>query len=479
MQKGRETNDYRASFALLTILFFMWGFITVTNDVLISTFRSIFSLSVFQSSLVQSAFFGAFFVISLGYYLISMIKGDPINKIGYKAGMVIGLLGCSLGCALFYPAAVFESYGYFLAALFVLASGVTILQIAANPYAAIMGTPETSSGRLNFAQGFNSLGTTLGPLVGALLIFVVFAQDSGGPMPVASTYLVYAGLFLACALLVMLSKMPAFKNEDKAASGLGALKFPQMQWGILAIFLYVGGEVAVGSFLLDFFKEDDIMALPKEEGTKFLSYYWGGLMIGRLLGALSLNNKLGQMQKAGLMAAVSLLCFFFIYFVTSIKTAGGNYHFEFIPLSELGIYMGLLAVNFLGLLWGSNAAAKSLMIFGLINVVLLVVASQTAGYLAAWMAIGVGLFCSIMWSNIFTLSIRGLGEYTSQGSSLLIMAVVGGAIIPPLQGNLADSLQSFQASYLVPAACFLYIAFFGWKMQALFSEKNSTRGEHG
>ncbi|HEX2901535.1 MAG TPA: MFS transporter, partial [Bacteroidia bacterium] len=317
---GRETppRDYKGAFALLTLLFFMWGFITVTNDLLVATFRSIFDLSALESSLVQFFFFGAYFVISILYYIVSLTIGDPINRIGYKAGMVIGLLGAGLGCALFYPAAEMASYSFFLLALFVLASGVTILQIAANPYAAIMGRPESASGRLNLAQGFNSLGTTLGPLVGAILIFKVFSTGAQSPTAVASAYLVYAGLFVLCAIMVALSSMPPFKNEDKTEKGLGALRYPHLVLGVVAIFLYVGAEVSAGTYLLDFLKEPDILGMPKELGTRLLSFYWGGLMIGRLLGAISLSNALSDGKKSVYMALVSVACFFFIYLITGV-----------------------------------------------------------------------------------------------------------------------------------------------------------------
>lgn len=474
MENNSQTKEYKGAFALLTVLFFMWGFITVTNDLLINTFRSIFELNAVESSLVQFAFFGAFFVISLIYYIISLTLGDPINKIGYKAGMIIGLVGCSLGCALFYPAAENESYGFFLFALFVLASGVTVLQIAANPYAAIMGRPESAPGRLNFAQGFNSLGTTLGPLVGALLIFKIFSDGSQNPTAVASTYLVYAALFLLCALLVTVSKMPPFRNTEQVEKGLGALKFPQMRWGIIAIFVYVGGEVAAGSFLIDFLKEESVLSLSKEVATGLLSYYWGGLMIGRLLGAISLSTKLAQKQKALIMAAVAIGCFLFIYAVTGVGIDKGKFSFAPVPFKELGIYILMIGLNYAGLLWGRNAPAKALIIFGGMNVALLLTASLSSGHIAAWAAISVGLFCSIMWSNIFTLSIDGLGKYTSQGSSLLIMAIVGGALIPPIQAKFADLTDSFQLSYIVPAICFIYIAFFGWKMQKISALKQDS-----
>ena len=468
MDNVAPSKDYRGAFALLTLLFFMWGFITVTNDLLVKTFREIFELTALESSLVQFAFFGAYFVISLIYYLYSLAYGDPINRIGYKTGMVIGLTGAGIGCALFYPAAQLASYPFFLLALFVLASGVTLLQIAANPYAAIMGRPESASGRLNLAQGFNSLGTTLGPLVGAILIFKVFSDGQVNPKAVAAAYLVYAFLFFLCAGLVAFSAMPPFKNDERVAKGLGALRYPHLVMGVVAIFLYVGAEVSVGTFLLDFLKEENVLKLPKESATRLLSFYWGGLMIGRLLGAISLSKALDNRKKAIYMALVSMACFFFIYFITGVDTTAGAFAYKTLPLEELSVFMILVVVNYAGLLIGRDRAGLSVMIFSLVIIALLMSGGFGSGHLAAWCVIGAGLFNSIMWSNIFSMSIKGLGPHTSQGSSLLIMAVVGGALIPPLQAWVADLLKvagivhAFQFSYLVPAVCYLYLAFFGW-----------------
>ncbi len=469
MPVQKTTQEYKGAFALLTLLFFMWGFITVTNDLLVTTFKSIFALTALESSLVQFAFFGAYFVISLIYYLVSLVFGDPINRIGYKSGMVIGLTVASIGCALFYPAAQLASYPFFLLALFVLASGVTILQIAANPYATIMGRPESASGRLNLAQGFNSLGTTLGPLVGAILIFKVFSSGQQSTTAVASAYLVYALLFFLCAALVAFSAMPPFKNEEKVEKGLGALRYPHLVLGVIAIFVYVGAEVSVGTFLLDFLKDENVLNIPKESGPRLLSFYWGGLMIGRLLGAISLSTTLDKQTKSIYMALVSVGCFFFIYFITGVGTAEGAFTYKTFPLHELAIYMGLLVVQYLGLLIGRDKPGMSVAIFSVVIIGLLLIGAFGSGSIAAWAVIGAGLFNSIMWSNIFSLSIKGLGPYTSQGSSLLIMAVVGGALIPPMQAALADGLKSaaiahsFQLSYLVPALCYLYLAFFGWQ----------------
>lgn len=460
-------KNYAGSFVLLTLLFFMWGFITVMNDVLIGAFRGIFELNTFQSSLVQTAFFGAFFVLSLLYSIVSARWGDPINRVGYKNGMIVGLLICGLGCGLFYPAARLESYGFFLFALFVLAAGVTVLQIAANPYAAILGSADSAPSRLNLSQGFNSLGTTVGPLVGAVLIYKVFLADGAGtdsptPASVGSTYIIYGAVFVFCAVLVALSKMPAFKNEETLSSGLGALNFRQLRFGIVAIFMYVGAEVACGSFLVQFLGESNVAGMSQAEANSYLAYFWGGLMIGRLMGSVSMGNIKSATIRALIMAGISIGAFLFIYLVTSLNTSRGSFSWSFLPFREVALYLALLLLNYLAFFIGKGNAARSVTVFSLVVIGLLLVGVFGNGKWAFWAVIGTGLFNSIMWSNIFTLSIRGLGKYTSQGSSLLIMAIVGGAIIPPLQGYVADITESFQMSYLIPVVCYIYIAFYGW-----------------
>ncbi len=459
-------KNYRLSFSLLTTLFFMWGFITVMNDVLINTFRDVFELTNFQSGLVQFSFFGAFFVVSLIYFLISSSSGDPINKIGYKNGMVLGLVVTGLGCALFYPAGQVQSYGFFLGALFVLATGVTLLQIAANPYAAIMGNPNSAASRLNLAQGLNSLGTTIGPIIGAILIYSLFSDGERSPESVGKTYLAYGMVFFALAALTKFSTMPGFKNEDEVEKGLAVFRFKNLRYGILAIFFYVGAEVAIGSWLVLYFADEHVLGLDELTGNKYLAYYWGGLMIGRLMGALSLSEGKSDLFKKVVMPIISLVLFGFIYLATSLKETNAVFHFEFLPFEEVALFLVFLLLNYVGFIYGKNNSAKTLVVFALAIVALLITSLLTTGYIAFWTIIATGLFNSIMWSNIFTLSIKGLGKYTSQGSSLLVMAIVGGAIIPPLQGLAADT-WGIRISYLVPLLPYLYLAWFGW-----WSKKN-------
>ena len=441
----------------------MWGFITVMNDVLINTFRDVFELTNFQSGLVQFSFFGAFFVVSLVYFFVSSSSGDPINKIGYKNGMVLGLVVTGVGCALFYPAGQAQSYGYFLGALFVLATGVTLLQIAANPYAAIMGEAKSAASRLNLAQGFNSLGTTLGPIIGAILIYSLFSDGERSPESVGETYLAYGFVFFALATITKFSKMPSFKNEEEVEKGFAVLKYKNLRFGILAIFFYVGAEVAIGSWLVLYFTDANVLHLDELTGNKYLAYYWGGLMIGRLIGALSLSKAKSEGVKKALMPVIGLAAFAFIYFATSLKETNGQFHFEFLPFKEVALFLVFLALNYFGFIYGKNSSARTLMVFAGSVIVLILISVLSTGQLAFWAMLATGLFNSIMWSNIFTLSIKGLGKYTSQGSSLLVMAIVGGAIIPPLQGWFADQPSiGIRWSYLLPILPYAYLMWFGW-----------------
>ncbi len=457
-----EKKNYPFAFALLTALFFLWGFITVMNDVLISTFRELFNLSNFESGLVQFSFFGAFFVVSILYFIISRSSGDPINRLGYKNGMATGLAVCGIGCILFYPAAESASYMLFLGALFVLASGVTVLQIAANPYAAILGTNETASSRLNLAQGFNSLGTTVGPIVGALLIFMVFSTGVVSPEAVGKTYLLYGCIFLGMAIIVKLLRLPSFKNDEKVERSWGALKFRHLKLGMLAIFCYVGAEVSTGSWLVGFSMEADVLGLERAQANKYLSWYWGGLMIGRLLGAISLSSVKSQSKKALYMGAVSLGTFGLIYLATSVEESNGNFTLVFQSAETVLYFLLLMMVNFIAFFIGKSASGRTLTVFAIINFALIAYAVIFGGSAAFWALIGTGLFNSIMWSNIFTLAIANMGKYTSQGSSLLIMSVVGGAIIPPFQGLMADYI-GLQYSFVISLLPYAYLAWYGWR----------------
>lgn len=456
-----QSKEYRKPFITITFLFFMWGFITVMNDVLIPHLKASFDLTYFQASLVQSAFFGAFFFVSLIYFLISVSKGDPISRIGYKKALMIGLVTCGLGCFLFYPAAEFQVYGFFLSALFVLATGVTILQIAANPYAARLGDPSTESSRLNLAQGFNSLGTTIAPVVGALLIYKVFSSGTITVDSLKIPYLIFGIIFLLLGLMVKRAHLPRISGEESLESGAQALKFRHLVLGMGAIFCYVGGEVAIGSFLINFFKLESIMGFEEAEGSKFLAFYWGGAMIGRFLGAVSMGSMSGSVRKYLIMAGLSVISFLFIYLITGIENNEGVFYLELLPFGQVSFFIIFLLLNYLAFFVGNGKPARTLAVFASAVIILLLLMIFTSGASAFWCSIAIGAFNSILWSNIFTLAIRDLGKYTSQGSSLLVMMIVGGAIVPSLQGWFADVTGDIQLSFLVPMICYVYVWSYG------------------
>ncbi len=441
-------SSYRMPLLTLTSLFFMWGFLTCMNDILIPYLKGVFDLKYWQAMLVQFAFFGAYFIGSLIYFLFSIRIGDPINRIGYKNGIIIGLCISALGCVLFYPAAQFVSYGFFLSALFILGLGFTMLQIAANPYVSILGDESSASSRLNLAQAFNSLGTTIAPVLGGYLVFEFFFDDTSGADAVKIPYLIFAMMFIVVAFLILKVKLPSFTNEDTIEKNAGALKYPNLYLGILAIFMYVGGEVAIGSFLINFLGLEEIAGLEEGIAKNYLAYYWGGAMIGRFSGAISLSN-LVPTKKYLLMILLSLGSYGLIFAISGLS------------FSTTLPYLALMVLNFFAFLLGKAFAGRTLGIFSLICIMLLIGTIFSTGYTAMWLVISIGLFNSIMWPNIFTLAIAGLGKYTSQGSSLLVMAILGGALIPVLQGFVADAF-GIQISFIVPMVCYIYILYYGF-----------------
>jgi FHS family L-fucose permease-like MFS transporter len=441
------TNQtYRGPFAVMTILFFMWGFMTVWNDVLIPRFKEAFTLNYFQAMLVQFAFFGAYGIGSLIYFIISIFSGDPINRIGYKNGVIIGLLIAAFGSALFFPAAVMTSYPFFLLALFIVGLGFAMLQIAANPYVTILGSEQTASSRLNLSQAFNSFGTTIGPIIGGWLIFTFFtSKDSHGAASVKIPYLCFAGVFVLLAVFFKFMHLPNFKNTEGVVQGMGALKHPHTVLGMIAIFMYVGGEVTVGSAIINYLGQPKLGGLTHEAASQFLAFYWGGLMIGRFMGAFALSG-LKKSLKNIFVALVPLGAFVVIWLLSGRDNA---------------LHYGAALVILLAAFYiGEASAQRMLALFSAVIIGLLLTSMSTTGETAKWSILAVGLFCSVMWSNIFSLAIEGLGALKSQASSLLVMAILGGALLPPLQGAIADHYD-IQLSFIVPMIAFAYIAFYG------------------
>lgn len=398
---GELDNNKDYSFALvsLTSLFFMWGFITCLNDILIPHLKNVFSLSYSQAMLIQFCFFGA-------YFLVSLPAGALIKKVGYQKGIVTGLVIASIGCTLFYPAASLQSYPVFLGALFVLASGITLLQVSANPYVSILGDEKTASSRLTLTQAFNSLGTTIAPFLGGLLILGAAADSmtaAQGAQAVQAPYLMLASALLILAAIFAYIKLPqlgqvTIKETPTELTG-SAWSHRHLVLGAIGIFVYVGAEVGIGSFLINFMGLESIAHLEESEAAHYLTYFWGGAMVGRFIGAAVMQ-----------------------------KVSGG----------------------------------KVLFICATAASVLLIVTMLTSGAIAMWSILLIGLFNSIMFPTIFSLAVTGLKEHTSQGSGILCLAIVGGAIIPLLQGFLADSV-GVQLSFILPLACFIFIAYYGIK----------------
>jgi FHS family L-fucose permease-like MFS transporter len=464
---SEKTNGqtYRGPFAIMTTLFFMWGFMTVFNDILIPRFKEAFTLNYFEAMLVQFAFFGAYFVGSLLYFLISAISGDPIAKLGYKNGVVIGLLLAATGSALFYPAAINISYPLFLIALFVVGLGFAMLQIAANPYVTILGPERTASSRLNLAQAFNSLGTTTGPLIGGYLIFQYFAKTGAhGADSVKIPYAAFCVIFLILAAIFFVIHLPHV-GEGTVEAGIGALKYPHVVLGVLAIFMYVGGEVAIGSSIINFLGQSNVASMSAIDASKYVSLFWGGMLIGRFMGAVELSE-MKKAKKQLLLIMIPILGFLLFFVLRSWDPS--RRQFDFVAgWAIVKNYLPMLAFCWVLFQFGKAMADRTLFIFSATIVALLIAAVLMGGKLAMWCVVGIGLFTSIGWPNIFSLALDKMGVLKGQVSSLLVMAVVGGAVLPPLQGRIADILikngnaNGLQFSFFVPMIAYAYVAFYG------------------
>ena len=414
-----EVANNTRSLIIVTILFFMWGLLTSLNDVLIPHLKSIYTLTYVQAMLVQFCFFGAYFVVSLP-------AGALIKKIGYQNGAVTGLVIAAAGCALFYPASK-SGYALFLFAFFVLAAGITVLQVAANPYVTVLGDPQTASSRLTLTQAFNSLGTTVGPYFGGLLIFasgVALTAAEVAALPdaeqmlhraneaatVQGPYLALGAALLALAIFFALARLPKITHTDEQVGAEGkdgkksAMSYPHLVLGAVGIFVYVGGEVSIGSFLISFMGEKDVADLAPAVAAGYVSLYWGGAMVGRFIG------------------------FAVMRYVSPGKT---------------------LAFN----------AACSIM--------LILTAIYGHGSIAMWAILAVGLCNSIMFPTIFSMALHQLGKFTGQASGILCMAIVGGAIVPFLQGYMADH-AGLHLSFYIPAVCYAFILFYGLRYAGLY-----------
>jgi MFS transporter, FHS family, L-fucose permease len=415
-----------SAMAMVTTLFFMWGFVTCLNDILIPHLKAIFDLNYAAVMFVQFAFFS-------GYFVFAYPAGRIVEWIGYKPTMVAGLLTMAIGALLFVPAASVPAFGFFLAALVIVAAGMTALQVSANPYVSILGPPQTASSRLNLTQAFNSLGTTVAPFFGSWLILaaapksmdelrkmsapVLHAYRLQEASSVKLPYLLIAGVLVALAITIALFKLPVISTRRDAAgdesghnrSEIKLLKQRHLLLGVLGIFVYVGAEVSIGSFLVNYFSQPYIGGMTEKQAAFYVSFYWGCAMVGRFIGSAVLQK---------------------------LRT---------------GTVLGTVAL-----------AACALVIISML----------TFGPVAMWSIILVGLFNSVMFPSIFTLAIAGLGPRTGEGSGLLVAAIVGGAILPVIQGTLADNPAiGIHHAFLLPVLCYLFICFYGFKGSRPVSEQ--------
>jgi len=547
-------TNYSALLTLITVFFF-WGFIAAGNSVFIPFCKHYFKLDQFQSQLIDFAFYFAYYIGALLLFIIGTRKGvDPVGKWGYKNSIIYGLLFSAIGAGAMIISVYFNVFTGMLFGLFIVALGFSLQQTSANPFMISLGDERTGSNRISLGGGINSLGTTIGPLVVALVLFgsanvsdeqiqnlsldkVIILYICVGLLFVGvatlfsfskklpsgkneaktenankalRSLLIITGLLIACFApvfnsyrseaaiqilekgeqikhlenLVSNSKTIAVLEQDianlkiplenermlwlslglivivggllvslrsakKKSEGWGAMQYPQLILGMLAIFIYVGVEVAIGSNLGELLKQEDFGGFTSSEIAPFIALYWGSLMIGRWASAIhafELQNK----TKNILTAIVPLIAFAVVLILT--KIAGH-------PIDDLYAYVGCVIIQIIGFYLGKNKPAKTLLIFSILGIVATIIGLVTTGMVSIYAFLSVGLFCSIMWPCIFSLSLGGLGKYQAQGSAFLIMMILGGAIIPPIQGKLSDII-GIQSSFIIGTICFIYLAFF-------------------
>jgi len=461
-----------SQFGTLITVFFFWGFVAASNDILIPVFKKAFSLSQAQSQLVSVAFYVAYTVGSIIYFVISKLTGgDLLNKMGYKNGIAQGLVISALGTLLFYPAANNGSFILMISGLFIVGLGFSLQQIAANPLAIVMGNPKTGAQRLTMAGGINNLGTTIGPLIVSFAIFgsVAAANTEASIESVKIPYLILGVAFILVAIMIKFSSVPnkielehVLETEvtasDKIVHKASAFAYPQLIMGMIAIFVYVGVEVATASNLPAYLEQN--LKVNTQNVAPFISLYWASLMIGRWTGAVGVFDVSKGFQQV-LKFLMPYIAFAVFLLVNTI--ANRDVH-------QFYVYAIVIAVMLVADILSKNNPVRMLLIFSLAGVVALVIGMMTNGLLSAFAFMSVGLFCSTLWPCIFTIAVAGLGKHTNQGSSLLIMMIMGGGIVSWLQGLVADSI-GIHYSYTVGVICFIYLAFYAFRAKSILQSQ--------
>lgn len=455
----KQTSSTSSQFATLVTVFFFWGFLAASNGVFIPFCKEHFGLSQFQSQLIDLAFYLAYFVGSLALYLIErLMKIDFLNKIGYKMGIAYGLFVSAAGAVAMIGAVNVGNYWLILSALFLIAIGFSLQQTCAQPFAIALGDPKTGAHRLNLAGGINSFGTTIGPLIVSYFLFGGLSANAAVEISsVNQMYMMLAALFIGVAVFFIFSNLPKITQDEHIEAGQGALKYPQLVYGMAAIFVYVGVEVTIQSNLGALLKLPEFGGYDESQISHFISLFWGSLMIGRWTGAITVFN-LSKMWKNILTVVVPYIAFGVILGANAL---GGT------DVSDLYVYGFVIAVQIAGFFIGQEKPAKTLLVFSLLGMAAMSIGMLTTGTVAIFAFVSGGLFCSVMWPCIFSLSVAGLGKYTSQGSTFLIMMILGGALIPPLQGWMADVLNDIHLSYIITILLFGYLAFFAVKAKGV------------
>jgi FHS family L-fucose permease-like MFS transporter len=455
------------AFATLVSVFFFWGFVAASNDILIPVFREQLNLEQWQTQMINFAFYVAYTVGSILYFVLSIVmKRDILSRLGYKNGIALGLVISALGTLLFIPAANSESFGIMISGLFIVGLGFSLQQTAANPLAINLGDPSKGSQRLSLAGGINNIGTTIGPVLISLAIFGSAKGDSSsiGIESIKIPYLILGGAFLVAALLFKLSSIPnqlpsAVQTEEQTKSG-SAIQYPQLWMGMIAIFMYVGVEVATAGNLGEYLKQT--MDMKSENVAPYVSLFWASLMIGRWTSAAGAFQTSPLMQRV-LGIALPYLAFglFLLINVLVNNDVTPFYYYPFVIL-----------VLILADLLSKGNPARQLLLFSFLGIISLLLGMFTTGIVAVYAFISVGLFCSTLWPCIFTLAIAGLGKHTNQGSGFLVMMIMGGGILSLVQGALASNdILGIRFSYVVGVVCFLYLGFYALRAASVLRKQ--------
>ncbi len=469
---SKQTNW--GQFASLVTVFFFWGFVAASNDILIPVFKKAFNLTNFESQLVASAYYIAYTVGTLLYLLISkLLKYDILNKIGYKNGLIIGLLISAAGSLIFIPAANAQSFSLMITALFVVGLGFSLQQTVANPLAIAIGPAQTGSQRLTMAGGINNLGTTVGPLIVAFAIFgsAAVANTEADINSVKIPYLVLGAAFTLAAIFLKFSSLPDVtetqeveEDNEIAQPRKSVLQYPQLVLGMIAIFIYVGVEVATASNLPAYMEHD--LGYTVQEVAPFISLYWASMMIGRWGGAVGAFNLKGGMLQIGKFIAPYLA--FGVFLVVNAIAQH--------DLTPFWVYIPIIAVMIVADIISKGDPARTTLIYSSMGILAMLIGMSTDGMTSVYAFTSVGLFNSVLWPCIFALAIMGLGKHTNEGSNYLIMMIMGGGIIAPLQGYVADIVGS-HLSYIVGVACFAYLVYFAIRVRKVLKAQGINLDE--